>query len=61
MRTFVIWYFLALVVIMTVYILLVMRIMKGRVIRPINLVADAPQFDDLTMLCLRYNGSQDAE
>lgn len=41
MRTFVIWYFLALVVIMTVYILLVMRIMKGRVIRPINLVADA--------------------
>ena len=24
-------------------------------------VADAPQFDDLTMLCLRYNGSQDAE
>ncbi|MBR3539351.1 MAG: PP2C family protein-serine/threonine phosphatase [Eubacterium sp.] len=41
MRNFVIWYFVALVLIMTIYILVLMRIMKKMVVSPINLVANA--------------------
>lgn len=41
MRDFVIWYFIALAIIITVYIFFVMRIMKKSIIRPINRVTDA--------------------
>ena len=41
MRHFVIWYFVSLAVIITIYIIIVLRIMKKKMVRPINLVTDA--------------------